>query len=220
MYSQSLSSLQICGSVLWVVSSAAKLKAPPGCDSMLAFSSEVSSLSEGNGNIHSRSLSAWSWRSVWHHTVVQVFPASRPSHLQSSVFRRRSSSFSFCPDEDDSLIEMLTALISAVSSHEDVTLNAGWSLAQNMSCFMYFTESIISEFLVMNFSMNWLWMISDQNTEPNRTGPVGECRSCWHQTQRHSSVTLRQLFFVLRVRLIFYVWICKWSYLINYVLTN
>uniref|UniRef100_A0A671UJT5 Uncharacterized protein n=1 Tax=Sparus aurata TaxID=8175 RepID=A0A671UJT5_SPAAU len=55
------------------ISSAAKLKAPPGCDSMLAFSSEVSSLSEGNGNIHSRSLSAWSWRSS---TVKNRIPST------------------------------------------------------------------------------------------------------------------------------------------------
>ncbi|KAM8762984.1 interleukin 17a/f2 [Acanthopagrus schlegelii] len=68
--------LLICCSVLWVLSSAAKLKAPPpppGCDSMLAFSSELLSLSEGNGNIHSRSLSPWSWRSS---TVKNRIPST------------------------------------------------------------------------------------------------------------------------------------------------
>ncbi|XP_039990429.1 interleukin 17a/f2 [Xiphias gladius] len=64
----SICSLLVCCSVLWVVvSSSSRVTArpppPPGCVYKLAFSSEVSSLSEGNGNIHSRSLSPWSWRS-------------------------------------------------------------------------------------------------------------------------------------------------------------
>ncbi|XP_073320871.1 interleukin 17a/f2 [Pagrus major] len=71
----SVVSLLICCSALWVVSSAAKVKAPPpaGCDSLLALSSDVSSLSEGNGNIHSRSLSPWSWRSS---TVKDRIPST------------------------------------------------------------------------------------------------------------------------------------------------
>ncbi|XP_044052219.1 interleukin 17a/f2 [Siniperca chuatsi] len=68
--------LLVCCSVLWVVCSSSRVKAPPpppGCDSMLAFSSEVSSLSEGNGNIHGRSLSPWSWRSS---TVKNQIPST------------------------------------------------------------------------------------------------------------------------------------------------
>ncbi|XP_063737031.1 interleukin 17a/f2 [Eleginops maclovinus] len=45
-------------------SSSSSSPPPPSCDSMLAFSSSVSSSSEGNGNIHRRSLSPWSWRST------------------------------------------------------------------------------------------------------------------------------------------------------------
>ncbi|XP_038557975.1 interleukin 17a/f2 [Micropterus salmoides] len=59
-------------SVLWVVSSSVNAS-PPGCDSTLAFSSDVASSSEGNGNIHSRSLSPWSWRSS---TVKNRIPAT------------------------------------------------------------------------------------------------------------------------------------------------
>ncbi|XP_074513669.1 interleukin-17A-like [Sebastes fasciatus] len=58
--------LLVCCSVLWVVVSSSRVKAPPlGCNSTLAFSSEVSSSSssEVNGNINIRSLSPWSWRS-------------------------------------------------------------------------------------------------------------------------------------------------------------
>lgn len=64
LYSNNVSSLQVFCSVLWVVSSSVNAS-PPGCDSTLAFSSDVASSPEGNGNIHSRSLSPWSWRSVW-----------------------------------------------------------------------------------------------------------------------------------------------------------
>ncbi|XP_042345924.1 interleukin 17a/f2 [Plectropomus leopardus] len=55
-------------SVVWVVvSCSSEVKAtpsspPPGCNSKLAFSSKVSSFSEGNRDIHRRSLSPWSWR--------------------------------------------------------------------------------------------------------------------------------------------------------------
>ncbi|XP_078114994.1 LOW QUALITY PROTEIN: interleukin 17a/f2 [Sander vitreus] len=57
---------QVCCSALWVVVSSGGVKAsppPPRCDSLLEFSSEVSSASEGNGNIHRRSLSPWTWKS-------------------------------------------------------------------------------------------------------------------------------------------------------------
>ncbi|XP_047437249.1 interleukin 17a/f2 [Mugil cephalus] len=64
--------LLVCCSALWVVSS--KVKAPPpGCDSMLAFSTEVPSLSEGNGKIHKRSLSPWTWKST---TVKDRIPST------------------------------------------------------------------------------------------------------------------------------------------------
>nr|ALV83411.1 interleukin 17A/F2 [Miichthys miiuy] len=69
--------LMVCCSELWVFSSSSMTEAPPppspGCDAMLAFSSEVSSSSEGNGNIHRRSLSPWSWRSS---TVKDRIPAT------------------------------------------------------------------------------------------------------------------------------------------------
>ncbi|XP_075939283.1 interleukin 17a/f2 [Anarhichas minor] len=59
--------LLVCCSVLWVVASSSRVKTPPStpprCDATLAFSSEVSSSSEGNGNVHLRSLSPWIWRS-------------------------------------------------------------------------------------------------------------------------------------------------------------
>ncbi|XP_041794854.1 interleukin 17a/f2 [Chelmon rostratus] len=68
--------LLACCSVLWVVSSPSRVRAPPpppppGCDSTLAFSSAVSSSSEGN--IHRRSLSPWSWRSS---TVKNRIPST------------------------------------------------------------------------------------------------------------------------------------------------
>ncbi|XP_023268143.1 interleukin-17A-like [Seriola lalandi dorsalis] len=74
----SVCTLLVCCSALWVVvSSSSRVKAPPppppGCDSMLAFSSEVSSLTEGNGNIHTRSLSPWTWRSS---TVKNRIPST------------------------------------------------------------------------------------------------------------------------------------------------
>nr|XP_020458320.1 interleukin-17A-like [Monopterus albus] len=75
-----LCTLLVCCSVLWVAMSSSStdktspsVAAPPGCDSMLAFSSGVSSWSEGNGNIYSRSLSPWSWRSS---TVKNRIPAT------------------------------------------------------------------------------------------------------------------------------------------------
>ncbi|XP_070765546.1 interleukin 17a/f2 [Enoplosus armatus] len=83
---RSVCTLLVCCIALWVVSSSSRVEAPPppGCDSMLAFSSEVSSSSEGNGNIHSRSLSPWSWRSS---TVKNRIP---------STLWEAECSFSFC----------------------------------------------------------------------------------------------------------------------------
>lgn len=69
LYINNTPSPQVCCSVLWVDFSSSTdtdPPPPPHCDSRLALSSEVTSSSEGNGNIHSRSLSPWSWRSVWH----------------------------------------------------------------------------------------------------------------------------------------------------------
>ncbi|KAL3065067.1 hypothetical protein OYC64_015282 [Pagothenia borchgrevinki] len=61
--------LLVCCSALWVeAASSSIVKAPPlpplppSCDSLLAFSSSVSSSSEGNRDIHRRSLSPWIWR--------------------------------------------------------------------------------------------------------------------------------------------------------------
>nr|XP_046254036.1 interleukin 17a/f2 [Scatophagus argus] len=71
---RSVCTLLVCCTALWVISSSSKVKAPPPvCDSMLAFSSEVSSSFEGNGNIHRRSLSPWSWRSS---TVKNRIPST------------------------------------------------------------------------------------------------------------------------------------------------
>nr|XP_040017709.1 interleukin 17a/f2 [Gasterosteus aculeatus aculeatus] len=64
--------LLVCCSALWVVSSSRVQAPPPRCDSRLAFSSEVSS-SDGNGDIHLRSLSPWSWRSS---TVTHRIPST------------------------------------------------------------------------------------------------------------------------------------------------
>ncbi|XP_035483680.1 interleukin 17a/f2 [Scophthalmus maximus] len=90
--------LLVCCSVLWVVvssSSSSGVEAPPppppaGCDSMLAFSSDDSStLSEGNRNIHRRSLSPWRWRST---TVKDRVP--------STLWEAECSGGSFCSGPD------------------------------------------------------------------------------------------------------------------------
>ncbi|XP_016520528.1 interleukin 17a/f2 isoform X2 [Poecilia formosa] len=57
--------LVLC-SALWVISG----QLP--CDSMLVFSSDVPP-AEGNGNVHQRSLSPWSWRSS---TVKNRIPST------------------------------------------------------------------------------------------------------------------------------------------------
>ncbi|XP_039652052.1 interleukin 17a/f2 [Perca fluviatilis] len=80
--------LMVCCTALWVVVSSGGVKAPPppppGCDSMLAFSSEVSSSSEGNGNIHRRSLSPWTWKS-----------STEKNRIPSTLWEANCSS-SFC----------------------------------------------------------------------------------------------------------------------------
>uniref|UniRef100_A0A3Q1F430 Interleukin-17F-like n=1 Tax=Acanthochromis polyacanthus TaxID=80966 RepID=A0A3Q1F430_9TELE len=53
-------SLLVFCSALWVFSSSSAV-ASPRCDAMLEISGDASSLSGGNGNIHSRSLSPWKW---------------------------------------------------------------------------------------------------------------------------------------------------------------
>ncbi|KAM7424767.1 hypothetical protein PAMA_000903 [Pampus argenteus] len=76
--------LLICCSALWVVSSSrSKVSPSSGCNSLLSFSSAVSSLSEGNGNIHSRSLSPWSWRFS---TVKNRIPSTLWEAVCSSSF--------------------------------------------------------------------------------------------------------------------------------------
>ncbi|CAK6982248.1 interleukin 17a/f2 [Scomber scombrus] len=84
--------LLVCCSALWVVfCSGVKVSPPPGCGSLLQLSSVVSSLSKGNGNIHSRSLSPWSWKSstvknripstLWEAKCSQSFcSGARPGH--------------------------------------------------------------------------------------------------------------------------------------------
>uniref|UniRef100_A0A673BTK5 Interleukin 17a/f1 n=1 Tax=Sphaeramia orbicularis TaxID=375764 RepID=A0A673BTK5_9TELE len=87
---------QVCCSALWVVSSSV-VKAPPrpGCDSTLAFSSDVLSLSEGGGDIHSRSVSPWRWRSS---TVKTRIP--------STLWEAECSS-SFCSGADTRRTDVL-----------------------------------------------------------------------------------------------------------------
>ncbi|XP_069572092.1 interleukin 17a/f2 [Brachyistius frenatus] len=66
--------LLVCCSALWVVSSSmVKPTPPPRCNSTLMLSSNVSSLSGGNGDIHRRSLSPWRWRSS---TVTDRIPTT------------------------------------------------------------------------------------------------------------------------------------------------
>uniref|UniRef100_A0A665WUF2 Interleukin-17A-like n=1 Tax=Echeneis naucrates TaxID=173247 RepID=A0A665WUF2_ECHNA len=82
-----LSLPSVCCSALWVeASSRDNGPHPPGCDSMLAFSLNESSLSEGSGNIHLRSLSPWSWRS---NTVKNRIP--------STIWEAECSSSCFSP---------------------------------------------------------------------------------------------------------------------------
>uniref|UniRef100_A0A3Q0T5Y2 Uncharacterized protein n=1 Tax=Amphilophus citrinellus TaxID=61819 RepID=A0A3Q0T5Y2_AMPCI len=57
-----ISCLQVICSVLWASCSKVKAESSPGCDTTLTFSSELSTLTEGNGNINSRSLSPWKWK--------------------------------------------------------------------------------------------------------------------------------------------------------------
>uniref|UniRef100_UPI0037E8EF32 interleukin 17a/f2 n=1 Tax=Semicossyphus pulcher TaxID=241346 RepID=UPI0037E8EF32 len=68
--------LLVCCSVLWVVSSSSSSKVTPplpGCNSTLVFTLDVTAATEGNGNMHSRSLSPWSWRSS---TVKNRIPST------------------------------------------------------------------------------------------------------------------------------------------------
>ncbi|XP_054471825.1 interleukin 17a/f2 [Anoplopoma fimbria] len=67
--------MELRGSVAILLSSSSRVKTPPPrCDSTLAFSSDASSSSsEGNRNIHLRSLSPWSWRSS---TVANRIPST------------------------------------------------------------------------------------------------------------------------------------------------
>ncbi|KAG7481924.1 interleukin-17A-like [Solea senegalensis] len=70
--------LLVCCSVLWVVVSSTSSNetaccSPPECDSMLAFSSNISPVSEGGGDIRRRSLCTWKWRSS---TVKNRIPST------------------------------------------------------------------------------------------------------------------------------------------------
>lgn len=53
--------IQVCCSALWVAHSEVETEPAAECDATLTFSSEITSLTEGNGDIHSRSLSPWNW---------------------------------------------------------------------------------------------------------------------------------------------------------------
>ncbi|KAG7239558.1 hypothetical protein INR49_028709 [Caranx melampygus] len=86
--------LLVCFCALRVgASSSTRVKAPrpPGCYSMLAFSTEVSSLSEKNGsaqNIQKRSLSPWTWRSstVKNRIPSTIWEAECSSSFCSSLY--------------------------------------------------------------------------------------------------------------------------------------
>ncbi|TWW67565.1 interleukin 17a/f2 [Takifugu flavidus] len=68
--------LLISCSALWGFAHSSSPKPPPPspkCDTMVALSSQTSSLSEGAGAIHSRSLSPWKWRST---TVKNRIPTT------------------------------------------------------------------------------------------------------------------------------------------------
>ncbi|XP_076002966.1 interleukin 17a/f2 [Genypterus blacodes] len=84
---QCLVTFLVCCSTFWLSSSSrvpGETPAPASrCNTMLSFS-EVLTSSEGNGNIHSRSLSPWKWRRV---TVKDQIP---------SVIWEAECSSSFC----------------------------------------------------------------------------------------------------------------------------
>ncbi|XP_020557054.1 interleukin-17A/F-2 isoform X1 [Oryzias latipes] len=56
---------------------------PPDCNVTLQFSSEIFSLSRGNGNIHQRSMSPWRWRST---TVRHRIPSTLWEAECDSIF--------------------------------------------------------------------------------------------------------------------------------------
>ncbi|XP_041849962.1 interleukin 17a/f2 [Melanotaenia boesemani] len=74
--------LLVCCSALWV-SFSKEQAPPPSCNATLEFSTELLSLSEGNRNIHRRSLSPWTWRST---TVKDQIPMTLWEAECSSTF--------------------------------------------------------------------------------------------------------------------------------------
>ncbi|KAL6113693.1 uncharacterized protein ACO6RY_11910 [Pungitius sinensis] len=80
---RTVGALLVCCSAFWVVSSSrVQTSPPPRCDSRLAFHSEVSS-SDGNGDIHLRSLSPWSWRT-----------STKPNQIPSTIWEAECGSCS------------------------------------------------------------------------------------------------------------------------------
>ncbi|XP_035010204.2 interleukin 17a/f2 [Hippoglossus stenolepis] len=96
---RSVGELLVCCIALWVgvssSSSGVKAPPPPGCDSMLSFSSEVSSFSVGQTNVNRRSLSPWRWRSstvknrvpstLWEAECIDAFCSGLNKHSLVSV---------------------------------------------------------------------------------------------------------------------------------------
>ncbi|XP_074523229.1 interleukin 17a/f2 [Halichoeres trimaculatus] len=86
--------MTVCCCALWIVScSSSGVEAPPPslssplppiCDSRLAFSSEITSWSDRNGDTNVRSLSPWTWRS-----------STEKNRILSTIFEAECSS-SFC----------------------------------------------------------------------------------------------------------------------------
>uniref|UniRef100_A0A3Q2X5R2 Interleukin 17a/f2 n=1 Tax=Haplochromis burtoni TaxID=8153 RepID=A0A3Q2X5R2_HAPBU len=92
--------IQVCCSALWVAHSEVETESAAECDTMLTFSSEITSLTEGNGDIHSRSLSPWNWtpntdrnripRTLWEAECSTSFcsspiPGQKDQHNLNSV---------------------------------------------------------------------------------------------------------------------------------------
>lgn len=78
--------LQVCCSALWVAHSEVETESATECDATLTFSSEITSLTGGNGDIHSRSLSPWNW--TWVNSWMNLWIDDWMNKTRSSSDRR------------------------------------------------------------------------------------------------------------------------------------